>query len=67
LTNGAVKFFGPHQRFISSGFVHAFHTLALGALKTRTILRGFAAGFEEAFFVITFFTCAYTGLKAGMI
>src|SRR5437867_985494 len=42
---GAVKVLGPHQRLRRCGSVHAFHTSARGASKTRTITSSRSAAF----------------------
>src|SRR3989475_10956454 len=45
---GAVKVLGPHQRLRRCGSVHAFHTSARGASKTRTITSSRSPAFGGA-------------------
>src|SRR5262245_48616090 len=47
LQAGDVKSFGPHQRIIRSGSVHAFHTNSRGASKTRVMTISLSAVFVE--------------------
>src|SRR5438445_9564937 len=53
LMTGAVKPFGPHQRLVRSGSVHAFHTRSRGASNTRAITSSLAFAFPfVCFFVV---------------
>src|SRR5512143_322890 len=61
LLTGAVKYFGPHHFFISSGEVHACHTFSRGASKMRVMVN--SSLFLISLAILTYLLVSIPGLR----